>query len=55
VGHPPFVIAENPGIVKAERPELYAKLKIIIEYVNRITVKGWSGKIVMDPAGFKQD
>jgi len=55
VGHPPFVIAENPEIVKAERPELYAKLKNIIEYVNRITAKGWSEKIVMDPAGFKQD
>jgi flavin-dependent dehydrogenase len=55
VGHPPFVIAENPEIVKAERPELYIKLKNIIEYVNRITYKGWSEKVVMDPAGFKQN
>jgi hypothetical protein len=55
IGHPPFVIAENPEIVKPERPELYAKLKNVIEYVNRITSKGWSEKVIVTPEDLKRD
>jgi flavin-dependent dehydrogenase len=51
VEHPPFVIAENPEIVRAERPALYERLKKAIEYINRVTAKGWTARVSMAPEG----
>ncbi len=45
VGHPSFVIAENPEIVKDERPKLYQRLKKAIEAVNRMAQVAWTGKV----------
>jgi len=55
VGHPSFIIAENPGIVKDERPELYKKLKKAIEYINKMALEGWAGRVIMSPGDLEQD
>jgi flavin-dependent dehydrogenase len=44
VGHPAFIIADNPEIVRQERPELYQKLKKAIHGVNVMAAAGWSGR-----------
>jgi len=44
VGHPSFVIGENPELVKDERPELYQRLKKTIGDINRMAQVGWSGR-----------
>jgi len=41
VGHPAGFVAENPELLKDERPEFYERLKKTIEEVNRLAVKGW--------------
>ncbi|MEE8619177.1 MAG: FAD-dependent monooxygenase [Dehalococcoidales bacterium] len=40
-GHPAGFVAENPELLKDERPGLYERLKKAIEEVNRLAVKGW--------------
>jgi len=41
VGHPAFLMAEKPEIIKGERPNLYPKLKKAIKDLDRMAVKGW--------------
>ena len=41
VGHPAFLMAENPELIKDERPDLYLKLKKAIEDLDRMSLKGW--------------
>ena len=41
IGHPAFLMAEEPELIKDERPDLYQKLKKAIEDLDRIAVQGW--------------
>lgn len=41
VGHPAFLMAENPELIRDARPDLYQRLKKAIEDLDRMVVKGW--------------
>jgi len=41
IGHPPFLVADNPELIKDVSPGLYLRLKKAVEELNRMAVRGW--------------
>jgi flavin-dependent dehydrogenase len=44
VGHPAFKIAENPEMIKDERPELFGRLKKAYAELDKMSAKGWDSQ-----------